>query len=222
MLPELENPRILDAGCGYGDVTVYLAKLSKGEIIGVDIDQHALNESLIKIKKAGLSDRLHVVNRSLFELNFKNESFDIIWTEASIHNMGFATGLKTMRRFIKPQNYLIVHDITLHDPDVPQEIVDLKKIFFTKIKTTAEYIKDIPLSGYDIIDHFLLPEDFWWIDYYVPLQKRILKLREQYTDSRQVQKILDNEQSEVDLFRKYIKWYGSVYFIMQKSEFNKF
>lgn len=38
MLPRIDQPRILDVGCGRGDPTLELAKLSDGEIIGVDID----------------------------------------------------------------------------------------------------------------------------------------------------------------------------------------
>ena len=35
MLPKLDRPRILDIGCGSGVQTIELAKLSKGEIIGI-------------------------------------------------------------------------------------------------------------------------------------------------------------------------------------------
>ena len=39
MLPKLEKPRILDVGCGSGIPTLELAKLSEGEIMGIDINQ---------------------------------------------------------------------------------------------------------------------------------------------------------------------------------------
>ena len=38
MLPKLDRPRILDIGCGSGAPTIELARLSDGEIIGIDID----------------------------------------------------------------------------------------------------------------------------------------------------------------------------------------
>ena len=42
MLPQLDKPRILDMGCGSGVPTLELARLSKGEITGIDIDQRSL------------------------------------------------------------------------------------------------------------------------------------------------------------------------------------
>ncbi len=37
-LPELNNPKILDLGCGSGIPTLELARLSHGEILGIDIE----------------------------------------------------------------------------------------------------------------------------------------------------------------------------------------
>ena len=36
MLPQMDRPRILDIGCGSGIPTMELAKLSQGEITGID------------------------------------------------------------------------------------------------------------------------------------------------------------------------------------------
>ena len=43
-LPKLDKPRILDIGCGSGIPTLELARLTNGEIIGIDIDLSALDE----------------------------------------------------------------------------------------------------------------------------------------------------------------------------------
>ncbi len=37
MLPQMDKPRILDVGCSPGASTLDLARLSRGEIIGLDI-----------------------------------------------------------------------------------------------------------------------------------------------------------------------------------------
>ena len=54
MLPALETPRILDIGCGSGLPTLELAKLSNGEVIGIDIDQAQLDKLNRKIEEEGL------------------------------------------------------------------------------------------------------------------------------------------------------------------------
>jgi ubiquinone/menaquinone biosynthesis C-methylase UbiE len=49
MIPKLDNPHILDVGCGSGVPTIELARLSQGEIIGLDVDQHSLDRLTQKI-----------------------------------------------------------------------------------------------------------------------------------------------------------------------------
>ncbi len=110
MLPRLDKPRILDVGCGSGIPTMELAKLSGGEIIGLDIDERLLDVLAGKIKKAGLSDRVKVMKRSIFTMDFPPASFDIIWAEGSISVVGFERGLREWRQFLKPNGFLAVHD----------------------------------------------------------------------------------------------------------------
>ena len=110
MLPELDNPRILDVGCGSGIPTIELARLSNGEIKGLDIDQSALDILAEKILQAGLSDRVKTMKRSVLNMEFPDESFDIIWSEGSIFPVGFEKGLQEWKRFLKPGGYMAVHD----------------------------------------------------------------------------------------------------------------
>lgn len=70
--------------CGSGVPTMELARLSNGEIIGLDINQTLLDVLTRKIEKAGLSDRFKAVKCSIFDMEFPDESFDIIWAEGSL------------------------------------------------------------------------------------------------------------------------------------------
>ena len=218
MLPELDRPRILDVGCGTGPPTLELARLSEGEIIGIDIHRPYLDEFDRKIREAGLSARVKALHCSMSEIDFPDESFDILWAEGSIFIIGFERGLKEWRRFIKPRGFLVVHEAVWLQDNPPQEIQQYWRINYPGIKTVDENLKQIPGCGYDVIGHFALPEDAWWIEYYNPLGNRISKLREKYRDNPVALRELDNEQREIDMYRKYRRWYGSAFFIMQKSE----
>ena len=59
MLPEFDNPKILDIGCGEGEPTIELAKLSNGLITGLDVDKKALDKLKIKIEEKDLSNRIN-------------------------------------------------------------------------------------------------------------------------------------------------------------------
>jgi ubiquinone/menaquinone biosynthesis C-methylase UbiE len=216
LLTPMNNPRILDIGCGEGKPTLELARLSQGEVFGLDTNQSLLDKLSMKIKEGGLSDRVHVVNRSMHNMDFPEESFDVIWSEGSIQFIGFERGIQEWRRFIKPEGFLVIHEMAWLRPDPPREIVDRWQTIFPGIRTVAEYCEQIPIYGYKNVGHFPLPEDYWWHEYYGPLEKKIQALREKYSQDQEVQKTLDREQHEVDLYKKYFKWYGSAFYLMQK------
>ena len=194
-----------------------LARLSQGDVVGVDIHQPYLDELTKKVKQAGLSDRVKAVNCSMFNMDFPDESFDIIWAEGSIFIIGFERGLKEWRRLIKPNGFLVIHEMAWLRADPPQEIYDYWREHYPGIRTVEENVELIPGYGYDLIGHFTLPEDAWWIEYYGPLEKRIRGLRMKYTDDSKALGVLKKEQRGIDMFKKYRKWYGSAFFVMQKG-----
>jgi len=195
LLPELENPRILDIGCGSGVATIELAKLSNGEIIGIDIDQSLLDKLNRKIDEKGFSNRIKALKCSLFEIDFPDDSFDIIWSEGSIFIIGFETGLKEWSRLLKTNGFLVVHDAR---------------------KNISNKLKKIPNYGYKLINYFSLPEDVWWTEYYNPLEKRIKELRKKYDNDPETLKIFKKHQNEIDMVKKNSKDYSSIFYIMQK------
>jgi len=196
ILPELERPRILDVGCGSGVPTIELAKLSDGEIIGLDIDQPLLEKLNRKIEKEGFSNRVKAKKCSLFEIDFPDKSFDIIWAEGSIWIIGFEKALKEWRRLLKPNGFLVVHD---------------------EIKTVSNKIEKIPKCGYKLVDHFSLPEDAHWTEYYRPLEIRIKELHIKYQNNLETLEIIKKYQNEIDMVKRNPKDHSSAFFVMQKS-----
>jgi ubiquinone/menaquinone biosynthesis C-methylase UbiE len=217
ILPSLGKPRILDVGCGPGGPTVKLANLSQGQIIGIDTHQPYLKKLQRKIERANLAGNISAIKASMFNFPFKDESFDIVWAEGSIYIIGFPQGLREWQRLIRPRGYLVVHEMTWLQPDPPEEINRYWQEMYPGICTIEENIKHIANGGYLMIDYFPLPEDAWWIEYYGPLEERIQKLREKYRADDEALRVLDEEQREIEMFKKYNHWYGSVFFIMQKQ-----
>jgi ubiquinone/menaquinone biosynthesis C-methylase UbiE len=215
-IPEINEPRILDIGCGRGEVTLELARMSKGEIIGLDVDQASLDELMKSADEIGLSDNISVINCSMSEMDFPEESFDILWSEGSIFVIGFEKGLKAWRRFIKPGGFLVVHEMTWLEQNPPPEIRDHWLKNYAGIRMDSENVELVADCRYELIDHFPLPEEVWWHDYYGPLEERLRILREKYKTDQVASKILEKEQHEVDLYKKYSTWYGSAFYIIRK------
>lgn len=221
MLSNLDSPCILDIGCGRGGPTLELAKLSGGNIIGIDIDAQALDELRKRAIDENLSDQIRAMNCSMLKMDFEDIPIDVIWAEGSIHIIGFEVGLDAWRRFLVPHGFLVIHEMAWLHPDPPVEIADHWRKVYPGIRTLAEYTAEIPRHGYCHINHFTVPENFWWKEYYLPLENRLNELREKYEGDDQVLRILENEQREVDLYKKYSRWYGSVYVVMQKRAGSK-
>jgi len=216
-LPALEKPRILDVGCGNGVSTLELARLTQGNIVGLDTNKSSLNELDIKAREAGLSQRIKTVNRSMSDMDFPDESFDVIWAEGSIFFVGFEKGLNEWQRFLKPDGFIVVHEMAWLRPHPPDEISDYWRKMYPGICTVQECLHIISRCGYDLIGHFALPEDAWWELYYGPLEERVLELGDIYQDDPGKTATLDSELQEIELYKKYNKWYGSAFFIMRKT-----
>jgi ubiquinone/menaquinone biosynthesis C-methylase UbiE len=218
MLPDLDNPRILDVGCGQGGPTLELARLSGGQVTGLDIDQSALDELARRAEEEGLSDCIEAVHGSMFDMDFADESLDVIWAEGSMHILGFERALAEWRRFIRPGGFLVVHEMAWLRPDPPAEVVKCPELAYPGIRTVSQYAGQVPDHGYDLVGHFALPEDFWLLDYFDPMMARLRELRKKYADDQAAQSTLDSEQRAADLYREHSKWYGSVFLVMQKSK----
>lgn len=215
-LPHIPRPQILDVGCGQGGITLRLALLSEGKVFGVDNDKTALNKLRRRAEQKNLSDKVRIIKCSMKDMEFPDNSFDIIWAEGSIHIIGFERGIKDWKRFLKPNGFLVIHEMTWLLPDPPQEISDYWQRAFPDMQMASKYIEMAIDAGYHHVDDFPLPHDFWWRDYYSPMQTQIIKLRKRYTGNREAIEILDSKQQEVELFNKYSQWYGSGFYLFQK------
>ena len=195
LLPRLDKPRILDVGCGSGIPTIELTRLSKGEVVGIDIDQSLLDELNRKIQRMEFSNRVVTRNCSMLKLDFSDESFDIIWVEGAVKAIGFEKGLKGWRRLLKPNGFLVIHE---------------------EIRTVSNKLEKISSFGYKLVNYFLLPKDAHWIEYYRPLENRIKGLREKCKNNSEALRMLEKVQDEIDMVKRNPEEYRSAFYIMQK------
>ncbi|MFC1861706.1 class I SAM-dependent methyltransferase [Chloroflexota bacterium] len=196
MLSQMDKPRILDIGCGSGVPTLELARLSQGEVIGIDIDQPGLDKFTKKIEGAGLAERVKAINCSMFDMDFPDESFDIIWSEGSIYVIGFERGLLEWRRFLKPGGFMVIHD---------------------ERGNVEEKLEEIYNCGYELLGYFILSKETWWTEYFAPLEKLTNETRTKHPYSQNVLEELHQAQEELDMFKKNPERNTSVYFAMKRN-----
>jgi len=217
LLPEVKDkPVILDIGCGPGMQTRELARLSSGHITALDNHLPFLNQLKADVKKAQYENIITVIRSSMFDSCFKKESFDIIWSEGALYIMDFKTGLKYWKRFLKPGGCMAVTELSWFEDNPPRELFEFWMNAYPTINNIQKNMEVIENSGYTNIAHFTLPEKAWWDDYYKPVEKRIQMLVEKYKNNPEALAVLNEESAEISLYRNYSKWYGYVFYIMQK------
>ncbi|MBN1453514.1 MAG: methyltransferase domain-containing protein [Anaerolineales bacterium] len=210
------QPKILDIGCGPGMQTLELARLSQGKIIAIDFHQPFLDELVRRAKEARLEKHIQARKLSMFEMDFAPEQFDLIWSEGAIYIMGFEQGFKACHPFLKPGGYMAVTEASWFQPNPSQEVFDFWKAAYPEMGTIDENIQRLERQGFKLVEHFHLPDSSWWENYYNPLAERIAMLRKKYAGNAEAQKQLDEEFAEIELFRKYSKYYGYEFYIAQK------
>ncbi len=207
------QPDILDVGCGSGMQTLELARNLDCEITAVDIFQQFLDDLTIRAEKENLSHKIKTLKKSMFELDFEPESFDIIWAEGSIYIYGFEKGLKDWSKFLKKGGYFAITECSWLTDQISSEPQKYWNENYPTMKTVNENLEIIKNQGFETINHFTLPVSAWE-NYYNPLKLNLSKIAEKY--GKEADKVIEEQYFEMGLYNKYSNEYGYEFYIIRK------
>jgi SAM-dependent methyltransferase len=215
-LPPLPaDAAVLDIGCGSGTQTRDIAKLTTGTITAVDNHQPFLDSVSSCAGKVGISGRIKTVNASMDALPFDRGTFDLIWSEGSIFIMGFEKGLLASKPLLKKGGFMVVSDADWFESNPPGELMQWWESEGYVPASEEEMKERVKRSGLRLIAAYRLPEAGWWEHYYVPMLARIAELRKTHGSDPAAAAILDALEHEAGMFRKFGKYYGYTFFVMQ-------
>jgi ubiquinone/menaquinone biosynthesis C-methylase UbiE len=215
-LPADELLKIADIGCGTGASTMTLAQNTPSRITAVDIFSDFLHELDKKAEKLGLSDKITTLEKSMDQLPFENEEFDIIWSEGAIYNIGFENGVRMWNPFLKKGGYLAVSEITWTDLKRPEKIQDFWNQDYPEIDTAGAKISVLEKHGFVLEGFFNLSEETWIQNYYQPLEMRLEAFLKRHNYVELAVKVADDTKAEIDLFQTYKKYYSYGFYIAKK------
>jgi ubiquinone/menaquinone biosynthesis C-methylase UbiE len=211
-----DTVRVLDIGCGTGVQTIELAKNIGGTITALDNHQPFLDELGRRAAREGFSDRIETVNGSMLSLGFAESSFDVVWCEGAIFIIGFEQGFEAFRPVLRPGGYMAVSDLCWLREDPPREISDFFGTEYPPIPSAAEVLEIVKKTGYKPVGSFTLPESSWWDNYNRPMETGIEGMRRKYPGNERVEELCRRMEREIDMYRRYAKYYGYVFFVMRK------
>jgi len=106
-----ENYRVLDAGCGVGGSSFYLAEKLNCQTTGVTLSQKQVHSATQKATEKGLEKQCDFLKCSYTETPFEGNSFDACW---AIESLGSAQNkadfFKEMSRIVKAGGKILIAD----------------------------------------------------------------------------------------------------------------
>jgi SAM-dependent methyltransferase len=212
-----EHPFILDIGCGPGAQTLELAKIANGKIIALDNHPAFLDQLMKRTRVEGFAERIIPKNLSMLEMDFDENTFDIIWSEGALYFMGFQNGLRRCRQLLKNEGFLAVTEVIYLLADPPDTVTHFFENEYPDIKDVKSNIERIQNEGFNLISNFTLTESAWLDSYYVPMERELSRLNKKYREYEMALGVFESLRNEIDLYRKYSKYYGYEFFVMQKA-----
>jgi SAM-dependent methyltransferase len=96
------SPAILDLGCGVGGQTLHLADMTSGSIAAIDSHAPSIKRLGAAVAERGLSHRIRPVVGDIAHLNQPPGSFDLVWSEGALYNVGIENALSICRGLLRP------------------------------------------------------------------------------------------------------------------------
>ncbi|NEQ98944.1 MAG: methyltransferase domain-containing protein [Cyanothece sp. SIO2G6] len=206
-----------DFGCGTGSAAIALAHhLPHATIQAVDLCAEFIDILQQRIQSDHLTDRLSALTGSIDDLPFADESFDLIWSEGAIYNIGFEAGLTYWRQLLRDRGLIAVSEITWLTASRPAEIDEYWQNEYPEIGTVANKLSVIERQGFSPLAFFVLPPACWLDHYYGPLEQKFAAFLEHHGHSDQAQALIASQQQEIALYRTYQAYFSYGFYIAQK------
>jgi len=103
--------RVLDAGCGIGGSSMWLAKNYGVTTVGISLSVRELEKARRYSTARGLQGQCSFEQQDFLATTFPDESFDIVWAqESSCHTLEKKAFTTEMFRVLKPGGRLVIED----------------------------------------------------------------------------------------------------------------
>jgi serine/threonine-protein kinase HipA len=217
MLPELPpDPVVVDAGCGPGGQTLVLAGELGVKVTAIDIWKPFVEVLKERAKSSGLDHLIEARQGDMSALPFDPGTVNLIWCEGAIYQLGFGEGLELWRPLLAEGGIVAASEVVWTAADPPAEVRGMWEQWYPAITDAAGCIARAAQAGYQTLDHFTLPPEAWWTEYYGPLEKRVEMLRPRASDDPALAEVLAEAELELDVHRRFGHTYSYEFLIMQR------
>lgn len=210
--------KILDIGCGIGAQTFVLAKkFPNADIIAIDNYAPHIEKLNTRAAELCLTDRVCGIEMSMFDMTFKDESFDLIWSEGAAYIAGFSNAITEWKCLLKPGGYIICSEISWIRDEPSEESKKFWSAGYSEMNTIQQKTEQICGQGYEFVGNFICPISDWTVNYYDQIAENLKKLEKNYPGNTQAMDVVQHLREEMNLYKKHNNDYSYVFYAMKKK-----
>jgi SAM-dependent methyltransferase len=102
------SARVLDAGCGTGQLVNFLALEPRRTVVGIDLSRSSLRKAHAFKKRFGIAGA-RFVQMDVFGLALPAASFDVVFSNGVLHHTGDARrGFRELCRLVRPGGHIVL------------------------------------------------------------------------------------------------------------------
>jgi SAM-dependent methyltransferase len=210
-------PAIVDLGCGVGAQTLDLATLTDGSVVAVDDHGPFLERLAVGADALGLTDRVRPLCADMAATGLRPASFDLVWSEGALYQIGLENALRICAGLLHPGGHLAFTDAVWRRDDPPAEVRACFGLDYPTMGTVDDDLAVLARCGFEPVDHFTLPDEAWWQDFYTPMQARVRELRQALAGDREALDVLDGLDAEAELHRRHGDSYAYEFFVSRRA-----
>jgi len=154
---------VLDAGCGSGSSSVFLARQYGCKIVGIDIDESSLVKAKALARRNGVHNRVTFRQADINELPFQDQTFDGAIFQAALIFSEKSKVLQAVNKKIRYQGFVGAIELAWKSSppyDLVLKVKDVLCAAAVNAETHPDWIDLLRQTGFDVVDSEFRDLDF--------------------------------------------------------------